>query len=495
MEERTISTPRLRTLVLLLLSGIAGQSCSPDAEAVRIVDPVERDWSDIQQDGVLRMITRYNSSSYFIHRGVERGFDYELLREFARSENLVLEVVIQREGENLIDHLNRGDGDVIAAHYVITDARSELVTFTTPYEKAPERVIATALVAPALTSLEKLSGMTFHVRKGSSGEAALKELQQKGISINIVTVGDDWDSEALMLAINNGEIEATVCDENLFKAASGYMDNIAAGPVLKETSEIALAVRTTSGELQQRLDRFLAQHLREDPATGKQKRSAFFSSLVKRYYEDQKQISTFKQPLKESKWAGTLSPYDKLVQPIAAEYNIDWRLVVAMMAQESLFNEQAKSWAGAVGLMQVMPKSSKYTEAELLNPETNIREGLRILVEAQQAFTYLAEPERLAFALAAYNAGIGHVNDARRIAIDQRKNPNNWEDVADGFLKLMNPVFYENARYGFCRGIETVRYVREIQNRYQMYVTVMDLAENNVETGFKPVLGFMQPLR
>jgi membrane-bound lytic murein transglycosylase F len=481
----------LLTSALVLVLG-----CSRGEPEVLYSDPIYRSWSDIKREGVLRMITRYNSSSYFIHRGVERGFDYELLREFCRTENLVLEVVVQQENVNLIDHLNRGDGDVIAAHYAVTSERTEWIAFSTPYEVVNERVVASAMVGPTLTSLSKLEGMTFHVRKGSSGEKALRRLKdEQNIRLNIITVGDEWDSEALMLAVNNGQYEATVSDENLYQAAAGYLDNIAAGPILQEGTKIAFGLRRNDDEIRQKLNRFLDQHVKEDPKTGKVKRSAFFSGLVKRYYEDQRQISSFKQPLQDSPWAGSISPYDKLVQPIAAEFGLDWKLIISMIAQESLFNPQAKSWAGAVGLMQVMPKSSKYSEVELLNPETNIREGIRIFLEGKQAVSYLAENEQINFALAAYNSGVGHLNDARRLTIDQRKNPNRWDDVADSYLKLMEHQYYEQARYGFCRGIETVRYVREVQNRYQMYVSVLNLAEQGGEISRRLNLGFMQQVR
>jgi membrane-bound lytic murein transglycosylase F len=94
------------------------------------------------------------------------------------------------------------------------------------------------------------------------------------------------------------------------------------------------------------------------------------------------------------------------------------------------------------------------------------------------------------FALAAYNAGEGHLADARRLAIDQNKNPNEWEPVADALLKLMHRSYYRKARHGFCRGIETVRYVREVKNRYEIYKNILTMRQFEDDQSSPGVLGF-----
>ncbi|HET6528014.1 MAG TPA: transglycosylase SLT domain-containing protein, partial [Balneolaceae bacterium] len=165
-------------------------------------------------------------------------------------------------------------------------------------------------------------------------------------------------------------------------------------------------------------------------------------------------------------------------------------MITAIIAQETKFNPKAKSWAGAMGLMQIIPRYSEISKPKLLyKPEINIREGIRILSEHLEHYSYMDRSNQWAFALGAYNAGPGHIADARRLAIDHNDNPNEWENVAEALLKLMQRKYYKNARYGFCRGIQTVQYVQEIKNRYKTYQSIIALAEYKEKSIGPGVLG------
>ena len=106
-------------------------------------------------------------------------------------------------------------------------------------------------------------------------------------------------------------------------------------------------------------------------------------------------------------------------------------------------------------------------------PEINVREGARIISEHLEHYSYMDTTNQWSFALATYNAGMGHIADARRLTIDQNKDPNDWENISVSLLRLMQRRYYQNARYGFTRGIETVRYVNEIMNRYDTYQSIL----------------------
>jgi len=179
-----------------------------------------------------------------------------------------------------------------------------------------------------------------------------------------------------------------------------------------------------------------------------------------------------------------------LIKEVADSTGVDWLLIASIIAQETKFNPNAKSWAGAVGLMQVLPRYSEVSsEEQLYNEKVNIREGVRILKEHLNHYSYMDSTNRWSFALAAYNAGQGHVADARRLAIDQNKDPNKWKNASDALLKLMQRKYYQDARYGFCRGIETVRYVKEIKNRYKTYQTILTLNESESDDSMPGVMG------
>ncbi|MFW6347892.1 MAG: transporter substrate-binding domain-containing protein, partial [Cyclonatronaceae bacterium] len=189
-------------------------------------EPVERDWDAIQEEGVLRMVTRFNSSSYFLHRGEEKGFEYEFARAFAKAHDLDLEVVIVGNDDHPIDILNSGKGDFIAANYSITPERDEFIDFTASYNEVNQ-----VLVFPRdrqgdiPASLEEAAGIEISVRSGSSYATTLRELKEThGYSYTINELPGMWDAEAIMFALADGEFEATVADENLFRATSNYID-------------------------------------------------------------------------------------------------------------------------------------------------------------------------------------------------------------------------------------------------------------------------------
>ncbi len=447
--------------------------------SMTVTEPVYRDLVDIQRSGVLRMITHYSSNTYFLHQGVEVGFEYELLMEFARENDMALEVVIIDRDENPYDLLNSGEGDVIAANYTITPERRSIVSFTRPYNLVDQIIVYSADLEEKPESLEELAEMQLPITvvRNSSYFHTLMQLQEEGYDLNIQVVSDDLDTETLLFQIENGSIEATVSDDNMFRATSQFMNGLVGGPTIAENDTIAWAIRTNSPDLETAMNRFLHRHFRFTADRSEPRRSELLNVLRQRYFETGPQIAEYFNADWHFQSTGLISPYDYLVQEVADSLELDWLMLTSMIAQESRFNPGSKSWMGAVGLMQIIPRFSEIEYENLYNPEINIREGARIIREHLDHYAYLDSLNQWSFALAAYNVGSGHMADARRLVIDQNKNPNEWENVADALLKLMQRRYYQDARYGYARGIETVQYVQEIKNRYRMYERIVAIAE------------------
>lgn len=481
-------------LVLLVLAGCSErQAAEPpdDALNVTVTEPVDRDFAAIKKSGVLRMITRYSSNTYFLHQGLEYGFEFELVREFAREHNLALDVVVVEPGQNPYDMLNRGDGDLIAANYTITPTRRRYVDFTHPYNVVDQLLVFSGTLPNPPASIEEViqRNIAVTIRRNSSYYQHLKKLEKEGYPVRMNLVSNNKDTESLLFQVSRGRYAATVADDNIFQASANYMNNLVRGPVIAENDTIAWAIRENASQLEKAMNDFLSSHFRFTGDQGEPKRSAFLNVLRRRYFERGPQIAEYYGSDSPPGVVGGISPYDELFRQVADSAGIDWLMLAAITAQETRFNPRAKSWTGAVGLMQVLPRYSEIKDVKLLyDEEINIREGVRILTEHLDHYAYMDSTNRWKFALAAYNAGQGHVADARRLAIDLNKNPNAWEPVADALIKLMNRRYYRNARYGFCRGIETVNYVQGIMNRYQTYKSI--LAMSREEDGRWPgVLG------
>lgn len=477
-------------LIALLFYSCSSQDDSDEIEkgsqfVLTEIDPVDRDFFDIKNGGVLRMITYYSSNTYFLNQGMEMGFEYELMREFAREHDLALEVIIVGADENLFDLLNEGVGDVIAANYTITPERRRVVHFTRPYNLVDQLVVYSINEPYRPQTLEELSGsgIPISVRRNSSYYFRLMNLIEKGYDLEIDVISDAMDTEATLLRVARGDLRATVADDNMFHAANRYLEGLHTGPVISEADTIAWAIRSNAPDLESRMNRYLHRHFRINEE-GQPRRSTFLNVLRRKYFEESRQMAEYYNPEWQYQSLGIISPYDDMVKLVTDSLDLDWLLITAMIAQESSFNPNSKSWAGAVGLMQIIPRFVETPYEELYDEMTNLRVGASIFRSHLDHYSYMDPDNQIAFALATYNVGLGHMADARRLVIDRNRDPNRWEEVSEALLMLMQRRYYEQARFGFARGIEPVRYVEEILNRYRTYQAIIALAESHQQGGF-----------
>ena len=178
--------------------------------------------------------------------------------------------------------------------------------------------------------------------------------------------------------------------------------------------------------------------------------------------------------------SGKVSRYDEYIKKYSEEIGWDWRLLASLIYQESRFSPEVKSWAGAYGLMQLMPITAKRFGVNAKStPEKQIEAGVEFIKWLDKRFEKQGikdRNERTKFVLASYNVGLGHILDAQRLAKKNGKNPNVWENNVDEYvLKKSNPKFYKDpvVKYGYCRGSETYTYVYEILDRYEHYKNII----------------------
>ncbi|MDQ3557523.1 MAG: transporter substrate-binding domain-containing protein [Gemmatimonadota bacterium] len=487
-------TLAFRALLLGVLA--AGAACAGDREAPALAtteDPIVRDLEQIQVRDTLVVLTTYNSTSYFLYRGEALGFEYELLRAFARDRELVLRTVVVRERERLLDMLNRGDGDVVAARLIPTSEMREQVAFTRSlYRTQPVLVqrgapLADADVPEAVDTLlrrgssapaaegatlrarlvsnpAQLAGRDVHVAERSPYAAHLVELSDTITGdIQVVEV-DRVSAEALHRLVAKGDIEFAVSQENLARLSQSYFSNLAIQPAVGDAHRIAWAVRRNAPALRAALDEWI----------GAQEEAGRLQELYDRYFVDRRGYRERAESEFLTSETGRLSDYDDLLRENAATLGWDWRLLASQAYQESRFDPEARSWAGAVGLLQLMPATARQNGViDPRDPAQNVRGAVRFLSWLEEFWgSRIPDPEeRRRFVLASYNTGTGHVEDAQRLATKHGGNPQVWEDVAAWLLQKSKREVYTDpvVKYGFSRGLEPVTYVAVVLERWEHY--------------------------
>jgi membrane-bound lytic murein transglycosylase F len=420
------------------------------------------DLSEIKKKKVLRLLTKNSAATYFLWRGRLMGFEYELAQEFAKSQGLRMDVIVPRRGEDILTMLREGHGDLIAAALTPTEDRRRDVAFSHPYNYVSQVVVSPA-GEMGLKGPGDLAQRLIHVQERSAYWDTLSRLQANGIPLVLQSVPEHLETEEIIGLVGNGAYPLTVADSHILDIELTWRDDVVAAFPLGDPVPLAWAVRQSNPELLEAVNKFIDNEYR----------GLTYNVLHSKYFENPKRIR--RHVLQRSR-TGELSPYDELVKRYADRYDFDWRIIVALIEQESGFDPRAHSFAGAVGLMQVLPRTAEELgHVDLEDPETNIKAGMQYLSWVRDRFEEdLSVRDRMWFTLAGYNAGPGHVRDARRLAAEQGWNPDRWFDnVERAMLLLSRSEYARRARHGYCRGQEPVQYVREIQSTYQSYLDVL----------------------
>lgn len=425
------------------------------------------DLPGIRDKNILRVLTRNNAVTYFIWRGRLMGFEYELMRKFAREQNLQLEMIVAPTREHLIPMLLWGGGDVISASLTVTEQRQTYgIEFTSPYNVVSEVVVARK-DDTELNHVTQLDGRTIWVRRSSSYWTTLERLRLKGhIRFILKAAPESMETEEIIDKVANGEYDLTVSDSHILDVALTWRDDVRAAFTIKENVKHGWVVREEDEKLLKALNSFLE----------KEYRKVFYNVTYRKYFKNPRRIQQLVKFRADGGNGGRLSPYDDLVQKYAEKYGFDWPLIVALMYHESRFKKDAVSWAGARGVMQVLPVTAqRFGISDLEDPEKGIIAGMKMLNWLYDQFELeLPVQERTWFTLASYNAGLGHVYDARDLARKLDLDPNRWSDnVEVAMLKLSKPEYYRDATYGYVRGIEPVTYVRNIRKLYAAYIELL----------------------
>jgi len=458
------------------LTNLENNSITIDTSKTDTKKIVSYDLDSMLLTDTLRAITVYSPTSYFLYKGQTMGFEYELLKKLSEKLGLKLKIVIARNIDEMFDMLNRGDGDIIAYGLTITSKRKQEVSFTNSYMRVHQVLIQrkpnnwrkmnqTKIEKYLITNVTQLAGKTISVRRNSSYYERILNLSKEiGEVINIDTLDGELTTSEIIEMVANDEIEYTIADNNIASISKAYHDNIYIETPVSLSQNLAWAVRKTSVKLLERLNKALL----------KEKGSTYFNVVYNKYFKNKRAYVKRIKNEYYSKSTGKISRYDKLIKKYSKETGFDWLLISSLIYQESQFINKRFSWAGAGGLMQLMPATAKDIGVnDIHNPSQNIRGGTRYLKKIWTGWSDIQDSiQRLKFTFASYNCGYYHVKDAQYLARYYKKDSLLWDNGVDEFiLKLMKPKYYNHkgVKYGYCRGIEPYNYVNEIFARYEVY--------------------------
>ena len=455
-----------RKIVSLLCITLLLSSCSGKKQEQKEDDFVSMDLPQLKAQGEITAVTLYSSTSYFQYKMEPMGYEYDLIKDFARSEGLKLNIKVAENATRLIEMLEAGEADVIAYPIQVSNNLKENYLYCGREELTSQVLVQRANKGDTiLKDVTQLIGKDEYVKPDTKYYERLKNLDKElGGGIHIKDIKKDTvTTEDLIAMVSQGEIPYTISDDNIARLNKTYFWNINVSLKVSFMQRSSWLVRKSSPQLAEAINAWAAD----------KSGSHVYRAVVKRYFELGKQPLTADLPPVKN---GHISPYDDLFRRHAKNIGWDWQLLASISYQESHFNPSVVSWAGAEGLMGIMPNTAKalgVTPHELKDPDIGIRTGVDCLRKFRQGFSEITDPlEKIKFTLASYNAGIGHVYDAQRLAEKYGKNPNVWEDNVAEYIRLKSdPEYYNDpvCKHGYLRGSETFNYVHEVMERYNYY--------------------------
>ena len=471
-----VRTVHLSLFILILVLGVSCMSREAeaasgfdDAAMKEVLQPWKGDLNGMIDRRFIRVLVTYNKTDFFLDGAENRGFTYEIFQKFetflyeklkakgSTQRHLRIKIVcVPVSRDQLIPYLNKGLGDIAAGNLTITPQRLKQVDFTTPYYSDAQELVVTGPSAPPINSVADLSGKRVYVRKSSSYFESLVRLNEKfagsGKSpVKIDPANENLETEDILEMVNADLIPITLADNYLVDFWSRIFKNIKVHPnaALNNQQKIAWAVRKNSPQLKKILNRFVK----------KIKVGTLYGNIIaKRYFEN-------------TKWArNALSPKDieqfnqtiDLFQQYAGKYGFDYVMVAAQGYQESRLDQSLRSNRGAVGVMQILPKTAAADPVNIKDVhklESNIHAGIKYLHFLYNRY-YKAAPmdqlNKMLFTFAAYNAGPARVRGLREQAKKMGLNPDLW---------------FNNVEVAAARAIgrETVQYVSNIFKYYVVY--------------------------
>ena len=452
---------KFQLYILFILPFLLLTSCGPkNKRTSSSTTPV--DLKQMIVSDTLRVATMYSATSYFLYRDEWMGYDYEMAQQLASNLKLNLKVTVANSESEMVQLLKERKVDLVAYHLTETKALKKNFSFVFPQNQSYQ-VLVQNMGAKALIDVTELVGKSVVVEANSVFHERLETLNEEvGGGIDIVVADDSLTTEDLIEKVAEKKFPYTLAYRNtglLYKTFYKRLD-----------CRMEVGFRQSNGWLIRAESVQLQKSIQEWEKTSDTEQ--FIAAISSKYWEKSPYFTQRKVKIP----TGAISPYDHLFKKYAKLINWDWKLLAAVSFHESRFDSSQVSWAGAVGLMQLMPNTAfsfGLTKQNGFNPEMNIEAGVQYIKSLNLLFRKVTDKEeRIKFILAGYNCGPSHIMDAMALSSKYGKNPQIWYNNVEYYLlKKSEPEFYKDpvVKYGIFRGKLTVRYVQNILDTYDKY--------------------------
>lgn len=409
-------------------------------------------FAKILDSGKLKVATIYSPVTYYIGPDGKRGFEFDLIHAFANAYGLDVEIVLKDSAKETIDAVITGEAHIAASGITVNGQKVVGYRFGPVYQQVRQEVVCHRDGAQPDT-LEQLSDLNFIVGYKSNYANTLGLLKGAGKKISWTEQHSMVDQLLEMVA--DKEIDCTVADSNIYETSRRYLPELKAALPLSEGQGLAWVLPKNGDKLLEAITYWM-NHFAED---------GHLHHLEDKYYGHYKIFDYVNIRVFHRRIESRLPKYRELFEKAGNKYGVPWTTLAAQSYQESYWNPKAKSPTGVRGLMMLTLKTARSMGYKSrIDPENSIFGGARYLAKLiDQVSPNVQGQDRLWFALAAYNVGMGHVHDAQTLAYSLGKDPNLWKDVREVLPLLSQRKYYKKTKYGYARGREPVRYVQRIR--------------------------------
>lgn len=434
----------------------------------------------VKNDKVITFVTINSPNTYFVDGNSEfAGLEYDLAKLFVQEldDGTQLKFIVENHIDQVLPNLINGKADIAAADITVTETRKKRIDFSNPYQDVQQQVIYNkAYTKKPSKNLKELIGKNISVPAGTSFAERLNKLHAIEPSL-FWEERRDVDSEKLIEEVANGELDYTIADSHLVAILQNYYPNLGVAFSIGEPEKIAWGIsKRADPKLQEKANAFFT----------KIKANGTLRNLIDRYHGNAKRLQPFDIKTFLIRSNTLLPKYKQLFKQAEEITSIDWRLLAAISYQESHWDTFNTSPTNVRGLMMLTEATAdRMGVTDRLDPKQSIPAGakyIKLLIDTVPE--RVAEPDRTYMALASYNIGYAHVEDARVLAQRLKLSPNSWADVKKTLLMLNNPNYYVNAKYGYCGCGQPIIFVESIRSYYNILLRYQP-AHNPEQDRFK----------